>query len=235
MNSLSGIYKKLYDRGLYSDEDYIPDEENVALKFQENGYLLIPKLITDIQNLYSPPPFDDDGNRKFGTLGYREGQVVYKEEDGQVPTAFSRYGYPPFENIHDLVRQALENTLGFELFPTYYFERFYWKDSVLKKHVDRPACEISVTIQISSNTKPWPIFFKKPNGETTCLILGDGDGVVYKGMELEHWRDNLDSRFNKIQRYINKLRKKDDDTYHHQIFFHYVKAQGNYVQHAFDR
>ena len=51
---------------------------------------------------------------------------------------------------------------------------------------------------------------------------------------IEHWRNKLESRYNKYQRYFRKLTKKGDDTYHHQIFFHYVSAQGENVHHAFD-
>ena len=209
--------------------------EDAWNKFNTDGYLLVPKLILDINNLYSPPPFDDKGKRKHGRLGYRSGQIQYTEVDAQVPTSYSRYSYPPFKNVHDLIGQAIEKTIGIAVFPTYYYERFYWRNSVLKRHTDRPACEISVSIQISSNTKPWPIYFKKHDGTESSLTMEDGDGVIYKGIEIEHWREKLDSKYNRFQRYVQNLRDIDDDTYHHQIFFHYVKAQGYNVHHAFDR
>ena len=69
----------------------------------------------------------------------------------------------------------------------------------------------------------------------SSVKMNNGDGVIYKGVEIEHWRNKLDSKYNSFQRYVKKLRKIDDDTYHHQIFFHYVKAQGNYVHFAYDR
>ena len=204
-------------------------------QFMNDGYLYAPQLIIDPSNLYCPPPKDEKGNLAYGTIGYRNGKVISEPVDEQVPTSYSRYGHPPFQYIHELVRKSLENILEMDLFPTYYFDRFYWKDSILTRHVDRPACEISVSIQISSNTNPWPFCFKKPDGTETSVTMKDGDGVIYRGCDTEHWRDKLQSRYNKIQRAYLKYRKKDDDTYHHQIFFHFVNAQGNYVQHAFDR
>ena len=37
--------------------------EDAWNKFNTDGYLLVPKLILDINNLYSPPPIDDKGKR----------------------------------------------------------------------------------------------------------------------------------------------------------------------------
>ena len=191
----------------------------------------------DPKNLYFPPPKDENNNNKTGALVYEgdEPKLIEEIDELDVPTSFSRYKYPSYHQVHKLIGKAIENILQIDLFPTYYYERCYWKNSVLVRHTDRPACEISISIQVSSNTKPWPIFFKKPNGEESSVTMNDGDGVIYKGIEIEHWRNRLDSKYNRFQRYIKKLRKIDDDTYHHQVFFHYVKAQGNYVHHAYDR
>ena len=203
-------------------------------KLNNDGYLYAPEIIMDPKNLYLPPPKDENNNNKTGALVYEgdEPKFIGELDELDVPTSFSRYRYPAYHEIHKLIGKAIENILEIDLFPTYYYERCYWKNSVLVRHTDRPACEISISIQVSSNTKPWPIFFKKPNGEESSVTMNDGDGVIYKGIEIEHWRNRLDSKYNRFQRYIKKLRKIDDDTYHHQVFFHYVKAQGNYVHHA---
>lgn len=206
-------------------------------KLNNDGYLYAPKIIMDPKNLYFPPPKDENNNNRTGALVYEgdKPKLIEEFDELDVPTSFSRYKYPSYHQVHKLVGKAIENILQIDLFPTYYYERCYWKNSVLVRHTDRPACEISISIQVSSNTKPWPIFFKKPNGEESSVTMNDGDGVIYKGIEIEHWRNRLDSKYNRFQRYIKKLRKIEDDTYHHQVFFHYVKAQGNYVHHAYDR
>ena len=184
--------------------------------------------------LYSEPFIDEFGNPKCGTASYQGNKLTFKDVDDQVEKSFSRYRYPAYKPAYDVIKENLEKDLGVELFPTYYFERFYYAGSDLKRHTDRGACEISVTLQISSNTDPWPIYFKKPDGSESCAIMNNGDAVLYKGCKIEHWRDKLKSRYNKYQRYFRRLMKKGDDTYHHQIFFHYVSAQGENVHHAFD-
>lgn len=88
-----------------------------------------------------------------------------------------------------------------------------------------------MTYQISSNTKePWAIFFKTPQGEERGVLLEDGDAILYKGCEIEHWRETLPSNLN----FINRLLRKKDETYHHQVFFHYVRANGPRVHFAND-
>jgi hypothetical protein len=90
---------------------------------------------------------------------------------------------------------------------------------------------VSVTLQISTNRKePWPIWFETPNSNESFVNMKNGDAVIYKGCEREHWRYPLESKYNRIQRVFKK-----DDTYHHQIFFHYVNANGPYLPFAFDR
>ena len=64
--------------------------------------------------------------------------------------------------------------------------------------------------------------------------MHDGDAVIYKGCERSHWRFPLESRFNKVERKWNQIRKIYDDTYHHQIFMHFVNAQGPNAQYAYD-
>ena len=202
--------------------------------FQENGYLYIPNLIIDPESMKCDPPLDQNGNRMLGLLEFRHNKYNLIQDE-QVDGAFARYNFPIFKEAHEIIRLALEMHLGNNLHPSYYYDRFYYVNQELKKHTDRPACEISVSIQVSSNSKnPWEFWFDTPNG-VKSISMKNGDGVAYKGMDIPHWRKPLKSRHSKLTKFFNYMRKRIDDTYHHQIFFHYVNAQGNYVHHAYDR
>ena len=62
------------------------------------------------------------------------------------------------------------------------------------------------------------------------MVLKVGDGMVYKGCERPHWRDPMPgAKKNK------KLFGKTADLYYHQIFFHYVLADGQRAHCAWDR
>jgi hypothetical protein len=54
--------------------------------------------------------------------------------------------------------ELMQKETGLELFPTYAFWRMYTLHADLKKHKDRPSCEISVTVMIGSDGTPWPIY-----------------------------------------------------------------------------
>tara|TARA_B100000424_G_scaffold240486_1_gene207913 strand:- start:65 stop:709 length:645 start_codon:yes stop_codon:yes gene_type:complete len=204
--------------------------------FERDGFLEVPEIIIDPKNLFTKPPKNHNGSRTSGSLKYNLRQEPqYDKNENQVPGSFSVYNNPKYREIHRLVRRVVQNILEIDLHPTYFYERFYYAGQELKRHSDRPACEISVTLQISTNLKePWDIWFQKPDGKETSIKMKSGDAVIYKGCEREHWRFPMKSNYNILQNKINKLKKKEDDTYLHQIFFHYVDAQGPFVHYAYD-
>ena len=204
--------------------------------FDRDGFLKVPAIIIDPKNLYSEIPRDPNGLKLSGSiLHHVRKEPEFKKEETQVPGSFSIYNNPKYREIHRLMRRAVENILEIDLHPTYFYERFYSVGQPLERHSDRPACEISVTLQISTNLKePWDIWFQKPDGKETSVKMNSGDAVIYKGCEREHWRQPMKSNYNRLQRKWLKTRKKEDDTYLHQIFFHYVDAQGPFVHYAFD-
>lgn len=204
--------------------------------FDKNGYLFVPGLISDPENYYCVPLLDPSGKKLTGQLNYANNKrFEYLPNESQVNGSLARYNAPMYRHLHYLVRKKIEPILGIDLLPTYFFDRFYYPGQQLHRHIDRTSCEVSVTLQISTNVRePWPIWFERPDESESYVVMNNGDAAVYKGCEREHWRDPLESRYNKLQRTWRKIIRKDDDTYHHQIFLHYVNAQGPYVHFAND-
>ena len=206
--------------------------------FERDGYLALPQLIdyNDIEQYQYEPFLDENGNRVTGQLNFRRiNKAIHSEVETQVPGSFSRYNFPPYKNLHYLIRKKIEKVLGIDLLPTYYYERYYYVGQELGKHRDRPACEVSVTLQLNTNSeKPWPIWFNKPDGSDGYVTMKNGDGAVYKGCERPHWREPLQSKYSPLKEKWMKFRNKEDDTWHHQIFLHYVNAQGPFVHYALD-
>ena len=97
----------------------------------------------------------------------------------------------------------MEKETNKKLLPTYSFWRMYTKFADLKKHSDRPACEISVTVNIGSDGTQWPIFIE---GEP--IDLSEGDAVIYLGQDLKHWREEFEG------------------DWYAQCFLHYVDKDG---------
>ena len=199
--------------------------------FKDYGYVYIPNMIANPEQIYCPVPLTR------GTLNYGSvDKFVHESVEKQVEGSLSRYNYPPFKKLHSLVKNEVENILDMRLYPTYYYDRFYFVNQKLERHTDRPACEISVTLQISTNKEePWDIWFNTYKKENVNILMNNGDSCIYRGCDLPHWRHPLESKYNKFENFYRKLKKLDDDTYHHQVFFHYVNADGPCLQYAFDQ
>ena len=105
--------------------------------------------------------------------------------DEQVPNTYSCYADPVMETLMMKVKPKMQQETGLNLIPTYSYARLYKKGDVLKRHKDRPSCEISTTIHLGGT--PWPLFI-----EDTEVLLEVGDMLVYSGCELEHWREPLE-------------------------------------------
>ena len=75
----------------------------------------------------------------------REGKT---EKDEQCPLSDAVYGDPIFDKILQDFAEPIGKTVGKTLLPTYTYARIYSPGEVLKKHKDRPACEISATLTL---------------------------------------------------------------------------------------
>ena len=122
------------------------------------------------------------------------------------------YADPLMESLMVNKLLLMEKETNLKLFPTYSFWRLYTHNAVLEKHKDRGACEISVTVMIGSDGTKWPIYM-----DGTELSLEAGDAVIYKGCEVEHWRNNFEGDWQA------------------QCFLHYVDQNGPNKDQAFDQ
>ena len=123
--------------------------------------------------------------------------------DQQVPNTYSHYADMVMETLLMKVLPKMQKETGLQLVPTYSYARLYKTGDILKRHKDRPSCEISTTINLGG--APWPIFIDgtgsdnvideyknihKPDApKGTKVLLEVGDMLVYSGCELEHWRE----------------------------------------------
>ena len=221
-------------------------------KFEKDGYLKVENL-WDAEELYHPLPelrgqlnYFDDNPENFS----------HNPLEQQVEGSVARYWHPQYRRIHSGVRKKLEIILGRKLYNTYYYDRFYFPGQELTKHADRDACEISVTMHVSTNLpdnlKEWEVKIKTPDtytdkkktavlvpGEERSLVLNSGDGMIYKGCERPHWRDPMPGI---TKEELSKKKKKwfsnkdnPEEYYYHQIFFHYVLQDGQRAHCAWDR
>ena len=136
--------------------------------------------------------------------------------DAAAPTTPGGYGDPAFDGLLEFLRPRIEAEVGLALSPTYSYFRFYKHGDQLKRHRDRPACEISVSLNVGqSPAEPWPLHLAGAAGPAAAM-LGPGDALVYRGIEVAHWREPYQGR---------ELV---------QVFLHYVDRDGPHADQRFD-
>ena len=110
--------------------------------------------------------------------------------DKQIPNTYSHYADIVMETLLEKIKPVMEENTGLKVLPTYTYARIYKKGDILKRHKDRPSCEISTTINLGGDS--WPIYLE-PSGEKgkegVKVNLNPGDMLIYRGCELEHWRE----------------------------------------------
>ena len=213
---------------------------NNVKNFKDSGYLIIPKIL-------SKELLDF-----IGIYAYNRARIEGVQSiDNQVPNTPSfLYDYI-MENLSDFLLPRIESIIGMKLLPTYTYFRVYKAGDILEKHIDRPACEISITLSLRKRGNIWPIYInntdyktregdnvefiaplqdpkivdatsveevlekmhKEHIGDTTSVLLEEGDAAIYRGCEVVHWREAY-----------------NEGTKLAQVFLHYVDANGKFTE-----
>jgi Rps23 Pro-64 3,4-dihydroxylase Tpa1-like proline 4-hydroxylase len=172
--------------------------------FVENNYLIIPNFIP----IYKVKELSEDFKN------YCEQNNV--GSDPQVPNSPSCYNYISFLELLCEKTPEVSKILEETVLPTYSYARLYKNGSVLSKHRDRDACEISLTVHLDGDT-PWSIWVETPSGEEQSIVLNPGDAMLYSGCTSTHWRDPYEGEE------------------YSQVFLHYVRSRGNKNSEYFDK
>jgi hypothetical protein len=175
---------------------------------QKYGAIYVKKLIpTEFCNFFTHVLL------RQADLSGKEG---HKNGDEQIPNAKAIMDHDIlFETLQEYLWPTIEQIVGEPLLPTYAYTRLYNNGDELKKHSDRPACEISVTIQLGrSHHYSWPIYMGGQRYD-----IAEGDGVIYTGCNVDHWREICNG---------------PKDYYSGQTFLHYVRQNGPYAHEAGD-
>ena len=151
---------------------------------------------------------------------------IGRRTDHQVPGAYSKYADWAMETLLLYMIPIMKAKTGLDLVPTYSYTRLYEKGNKLKRHRDRPSCEVSTTLHLGGDE--WPIFLDPSGGRHVIdeykeihkpgapkgikVDLKVGDMLIYAGCELEHWREPFQGNVCS------------------QVFLHYNHANGPYAK-----
>ena len=153
-------------------------------------------------------------------------KLVGNFNDPQVPNYYAKYADRVMETLLVDTIKVMQKKTGLRLVPTYSYCRLYRTGNILKRHKDRPSCEISTTLNLGGD--PWPILID-PTGSDNVIDeyknihkpgapkgvevnLKPGDMLIYPGCELEHWREPFKGKLCG------------------QVFLHYNHADGQFAK-----
>jgi hypothetical protein len=181
----------------------------VSGTFAELGYEVVPALVGPNELEFMKRAIDV--SQRSGRMQFRKGIVPQGAHNEYSPLAGEA-----------LLKQVLPKVAAIAqcaLLPAYAFARIYRTGAELRRHTDRNACEVSVSLTIfASPTEPhWPILVQDLRGTEAAVVLLPGDAIVYQGCNIPHWREPFAGE----QQY--------------QVFLHYVVKDGAKAEFAFDR
>ncbi|HKX10819.1 MAG TPA: hypothetical protein VJN67_21655 [Stellaceae bacterium] len=176
------------------------------MTFRENRYLLVREILPE------------------EILDYLKGYyrlLIAKNRftrgDNQCPSSLRLYGDLGLDAMLEWIKPEMCRLTDLDLVPTYSYTRVYSQGEILKPHTDRPACEISLTISIRIPPGcPRSVLWLNP-GVPIGIEMQEGDGLIYAGCEIEHWREPIPQ-----PGYI-------------QLFLHFIRRDGsNFPALAYD-
>jgi alkylated DNA repair dioxygenase AlkB len=176
-----------------------------ALQFSRRKYVVLPSLLEQhhAASLYA---YTLLLLRAFKWTG-----------DQQLPDTPAQYADPQMEELLLNLLPRIEDASGLRLYPSYSYLRVYKRGDVLAMHLDRPACEISVSVNLGYKADaPWPLWIEGPVG-VTSVEMEPGSALLYRGAECAHWRDRFSGEHSA------------------QVMLHYVDQNGPHADWKFDK
>ena len=167
--------------------------------------------------------FLDEPTRELMSI-YYENKI--RRGDWKPAVLISDLAYSSYDMHGDSLTEAVllkklplvSRICGKELYPTYSYVRIYQEGNVMERHVDRPSCEISLTVNIFTKENRSIFYVEDLNSNVKEFDIEPGDALMYLGCELHHWRKPIEK-----------------DQFLVQFMLHYVDKNGKNKDHKYDK
>ena len=200
------------------------------MSIKKNKYQVIKgaisKEVADIAYRYLQISAEADHWMLSNGVTHAGNKLVGNFNDRQVPNSYAKYGDRLMETLLIKTIDIMQKKTGLKLVPTYSYTRLYRTGNILRRHKDRPSCEISTTLCLGGDH--WPIYLDPTGGDYVIdeyknihkpgapkgieVNLKPGDMLIYSGCELEHWREPFQGQLCG------------------QVFLHYNHADGQFAK-----
>ena len=200
------------------------------MSFKKNKYQVIrgaiSKEVAALAYTYLQISAEADNWMLNNGVTHQGNPLLGRFNDVQVPGSYAKYSDRLMETLLVKTIAVMQKKTGLKLVPTYSYTRLYRKGNILRRHKDRPSCEISTTLNLGGDE--WPIFIDPPGSDNVIdeykeihkpnapkgieVNLKQGDMLIYSGCELEHWREPFQGKLCG------------------QVFLHYNHADGQFAK-----
>lgn len=116
--------------------------------------------------------------------------------------------------LNGSIKTKLEEELEIELEPSYSYQLTYLNNSYMIPHVDKPSCDVTLSVHIESNIPDsqknslFPLWLLDYNQKFVKFNMNPNDAVLYNGPKIVHWRNPL--LFSR-------------EVFYNQVMFHYTR------------
>ena len=172
--------------------------ETAARRFRAEGWAPLAGIIH---------PFHIDSLRRYYRGLLRRGGMTLG--DSGSPLRYVAHNESVARFFHSQIASAVGAIAGAPVKPSYVYVSSYQGGADLPAHTDRAQCEYSVSLLLDYTPEPvdrssWPLYLVTASGPV-AIWQGIGDGLIYRGRELVHYRTKLPETMTSTS-----------------IFFHYV-------------
>lgn len=177
--------------------------EKAKIKYQKDKYVVLHELL---------PAEQLKAMRRFYRQYVAEGFMPFDDFQSK---RYYQHNEPLAGYFHQQLARIMSLVIGEEAIPSYVYAASYINKADLKPHTDRAQCEFSISFQVDyfpepeNHLSPWGLFVAEPDfpnndalknsshefpaeseaeDKNTAVYLASGDGLIYKGRELIHYR-----------------------------------------------
>jgi hypothetical protein len=155
---------------------------NLSAQLESEQYVVLRNIIHPLQLAALRCYF-----RKLDQKGYLQ------RDEYQCKNRYIDHNEKVARYIHHQITNLVSRIVPQSIKPSYAFLTTYKSGSILEKHKDREQCAWNLSLLIDMNpevelSNSWPIYFEV-EGQVREVRLNMGDGVLYRGTDIPHWRD----------------------------------------------
>ncbi|MFQ5636164.1 MAG: hypothetical protein ACE5G3_12645 [Gammaproteobacteria bacterium] len=116
-------------------------------------------------------------------------------DDGQVELRSSIHNQPTITSFHNALARLVSSICGESVTGSFAYLACYHAGAVLDRHIDREQCAYNLSLVLDMDGQdgepdPWPVYLEL-DGRPQVAHLQIGDGLLYSGANVYHWRDAL--------------------------------------------